>query len=310
MYCMKKYLKLASLFAVILILIAACSKDTPAPTATFTATVEGNVVTFAVTATDAESYEWNFGDGSVVSTIKNPTHTYTEYGQNYTVTLKVTGPGGNITVTETVTIAPMTKMQMLTGGDSNATGKKWRISSTAAFTLAIPDEELTIDDTYPAGVLTMIGMGQVYTDEYIFKHDGSYTISPKGGGVFAGLAYCMVNSVPNVPTTDGADAGLTYATPYTPPTGLTFTLNDSKNLTVTTTADGITSTDVTYNNVMTLSFSTGGFVGLMDFMSECIVQELTDTSMTIAFFASVVPPGAPQEGKTTNVLILTFEVAP
>jgi PKD repeat protein len=307
---MKKYLKLASLFGALFILIASCSKDSPAPTASITATVTGNVVVFAVTATDAEKFEWDFGDGSVVSTIKNPTHTYTDYGQDYTVNLKVTGPGGSKTVTEVVTIPAMTKMQMLTGGDTNAAGKKWRISATAGVTLAFPDAGLTVDNTYPAGVLTMLGMGQVYTDEYVFIYDGSYTISPQGGGVFAGLAYCLVNSIPNTSTVAGADAGLTYATPFTPPTGLTFTLNDSKNLTVTTTADGVASTDVTYNNVMTLSFSAGGFVGLLDFMSECIVQELTDTSMKIAFFASVVPPGAPQEGKTTNVLILTFEVAP
>jgi PKD repeat protein len=307
---MKKYLRLASLFALGLILFASCSKDTPAPTATITATVAGNVVTFTVDATDAEKYEWNFGDNSVVSTIKDPTHTYTEYGRDYTVSLKVKGPGGEITVNKTVTIPPMTKMEMLTGGATDTNGKKWRISSSAEVTLAIPDAGLTVDETYPAGVLTVIGMGQVYTDEYVFLSNGNYTISPKGGGVLAGLAYCMVNSVPNESTTDGADAGLTYATPYTPPTGLTFTLNESKNLTVSTTADGITSTDVTYNNVMTLSFSEGGFVGIMDFMSECIVKELTNTSMKLVFFDSVVPPGAPQEGKTTNVLILTFEVAP
>jgi hypothetical protein len=120
----------------------------------------------------------------------------------------------------------------------------------------------------------------------------------------------MINSIANEPTADGADAGLTYATPYTPPTGLTFTLNENKDFTVTTTADGINPVDVTYNDVTTLSFSTGGFVGLMDFMSECIVQEVTTTTMKIAFFASVVPAGAPQEGKATNVVILTFEVAP
>jgi PKD repeat protein len=307
---MKKLLKLASFFAIGLIFTISCSKDTPAPTATINATVDGNVVTFTVTATDAEKYEWNFGDGSVVSTIMNPTHTYTEYGKDYDVSLKVTGPGGVITVNKTVTIPPMTKMEMLTGGATDTNGKKWRISSSAEVTLAFPDAAITLDETYPAGILTVIGMGQVYTDEYIFFNNNDYTISPKGGGVLAGLVYCLVNSIPNTPTTDGADAGLTYATPYTPPTGLTFTLNEGKNLTITTTADGVTSTDVTYNNVTTLSFSTGGFVGLMDFMSECIVQELTATSMKLVFFASVVPPGAPQEGKTTNVLILTFEVAP
>jgi PKD repeat protein len=307
---MKKYIRLASFFVVGLSLLAACKKETPAPTATISETITENVVEFTVVATDASKFEWNFGDNSVVSTIQNPTHTYTEYGKNYTVSLKVTGPGGEITVTKTITIAPMSKMTMITGGVTATNGKKWRISSAAEVSLAFPDATLTIDETYPAGILTMIGMGQVYTDEYIFFNNNDYEISPQGGGVLAGFIYCAINSIPNEATTDGADAGLTYATPFTPPTGLTFTLNENKDLTVTTTSDGINPVDVTYNDVTTLSFSTGGFVGLMDFMSECIVQELTSTTMKIAFFASVVPAGAPQEGKATNVLILTFEVAP
>jgi hypothetical protein len=298
------------LFAACLILFASCKKETPAPTATFTASVTSNVVIFTAVVTDVDKFEWNFGDASVVSTIQNPTHTYAEYGRDYTVTLKVTGGGGQLTVTKTVTIPAMTKMEMLTGGTSDTNGKKWRISSATEVTLAYPTADLTVDKIVPAGVLTALGMGQVYTDEYIFFSDGDYTISPKGGGVLAGLIYCMVNSIANTPTVDGAAAGLTYATPYTPPTGLTFALNLSKNLTVTTTADGINAVNVTYNNVMTLSFSTGGFIGLKDFMSECIVQELTEATLKIAFFASVVPPAAPQVGKSTNVLIFTFEVAP
>lgn len=307
---MKKYLKLSGLFAVCLILFASCEEETPAPTATFTAVVTGNVVVFTSVVTDVDKYEWNFGDASVVSTLPNPTHTYAEYGRDYTVTLKVTGGGGVVNVTKTVTIPPMTKMEMLTGGASDTDGKKWRISSATEVTLALPTNPFTIAQIVPAGVLTGLGMGQVYTDEYIFFSDGDYTISPKGGGVLAGLIYCTINDIPNVPTVDGADAGLTYATPYTPPTGLTFALNLSKNLTVTTTADGINAVNVTYTNVTTLSFSTGGFVGLKDFMSECIVQEITATTLKVALFASIVPEGAPQEGKATNVLIFTFEVAP
>jgi len=38
---------------------------------------------------NVDSYSWDFGDGSS-STLKNPTHTYTQPG-NYTVSLKVTG---------------------------------------------------------------------------------------------------------------------------------------------------------------------------------------------------------------------------
>jgi len=305
---MKKYFRLSGLFFLGIFLFASCAKDIPAPTTKISTTVAGNVVTFSVVPTDVSSYIWNFGDGSAVSTEQNPVHTYPEFGKEYTATLTASGGGGTVVTPVKVTIPAMTKMQML-GGTTSA-GKKWRISATAEIIGAVPDANLTVAKTYPAGTLTGLGMGQVYTDEYILTGDGKLTISPKGGGVFAGLAYCTVNSIPNVPTALGGGAGLTYATPYTPATGLTFTLNEKKNLTVSTTADGVTATDVTYNDVMTLSFSSGGFIGLRDFMSECMVKELTNTSLKIAFFVSAVPPNAPQVGKTTNVLIFTFEVAP
>jgi len=308
---MKKYLKLVSLFAAVMILLAGCKKDPPAPTASFTATVVSNVVTFEVVVTDVDQYEWNFGDNSVVSTIENPTHTYLEYGRDYTVTLVVTGPGGELTVTQTVTIPAMTKMEMLTGGASVTTGKKWRMSASAEAFRAKPDDELTVDKNYPAGVLSMLGYTTVYTDEYTFYSNGNYTITPKGTGVAAGLVYCAMNSVANVPpSADAAGAGLTLITPYTAPTGLTFALNDSKDLVVAVTADGMTTSNVTYTGVRTLSFSANGFLGLKDFMTECIVQEITATTLKIAFFVSAAPPPLPQAGKVTNVLIFYFEVVP
>ncbi len=51
-------------------------------------------VEFYSEATDAESYYWEFGDGNISSEI-NPTHTYYTSGE-YTVTLTVTGPGGQM----------------------------------------------------------------------------------------------------------------------------------------------------------------------------------------------------------------------
>jgi PKD repeat protein len=303
---MKKYFRLTSLFFLGLILFASCAKDTPAPTAKISSTVAGNVVTFSVVTTDADSYSWSFGDGTAVSAEQNPVHTYAEFGKDFTVTLTVTGGGGTVVNTVKVTIPAMTLKQMLAGITS--AGKKWRIAATSEIIGAASDASLTVAKTYPAGVLTMLGMPQVYTDEFVFMNDGKYSISPKGGGVFAGMAYCLVNSMPNTPSP--ASAELTYATPYTPPTGLTFTLNEKKNLTVATTADGMTAKDITYNDVMTLSFSTGGFIGIRDFVSECIVKELTNTSMKIVCFVSAVPPNLPQVGKSSNVLIFTFEVAP
>jgi PKD repeat protein len=308
---MKKYLRLISLFAAGLILFTACSKDKPLPTATIESVIVSNQVTFTVTATDAESYLWDFGDGSVVSTVKDPVHVYLEYGKTYAVVLTVTGPGGTITVNHSIVIPAMTKMEMITGGALVTTGKKWRMSSSTAAYRAKPDATLTIDKTYPAGVLSALGYTTVYTDQFTFFSNNNYAITPKGTGVAGGLIYCTINSIPNTPpSADAAGAGLTLLTPFTAPTGLTFALNESKTLTVATTADGVTTTNVVYNGVSTLSFSAGGFIGMKDFMSECIIQEITATTLKLAFFVSVAPPTAPQVGKATNVLIFSFEVAP
>jgi len=57
----------------------------------------GKEIRFADESTGTvTAWHWDFGDGGT-STEKNPTHVYTKIGY-YTVTLKVTGPGGSDTV--------------------------------------------------------------------------------------------------------------------------------------------------------------------------------------------------------------------
>lgn len=48
---------------------------------------------FTSLSTNAGTYSWNFGDGSAVSTLMNPSHTYTAAG-SYTVTLTIQGQSG------------------------------------------------------------------------------------------------------------------------------------------------------------------------------------------------------------------------
>jgi gliding motility-associated-like protein len=65
-----------------------------------------NEVTFNNTsqniATPGTTFRWSFGDGSY-STAQNPTYTYLTSGI-YTVTLTVTGPGGNSAASQTVEV--------------------------------------------------------------------------------------------------------------------------------------------------------------------------------------------------------------
>lgn len=309
---MKKVFKLASLFFIGLILVVACKKDTPVPTASITATVNEGVVTFTAVVTDASKYEWDFGDGSYINTLHAPVHTYVQAATptDFSVSLTIKGPGGMVTVTNKITIPAKTKMQYLTGGTPAAPkSKKWKLSVSApSFNINFATATFSPNyKTYPGGILSAIGLSAVYSDTFEFKSDGTLTIHPNGGGIFAGFVYCALNGVPNVGNAGGS--GLTYAKPFTSPVGSTFQINEGKNFTITTSPDGVNATVVTYPNVMTLSFTKGGFLGILDFSSECIIQSLTDNQMIANIFVSAVPPPG-QVGKPNFVLNLYFELAP
>ncbi len=300
---MKKRFKLTSLLFLGLILAVACKKDTPAPTATFTAAVNDGVVTFTAVVTNDSKYEWDFGDGSYINTLKAPVHTYVQASTptDFTVALTIKGPGGEVTVTNKITIPAKTKMQYLTGGTPAAPkSRKWRINEAAAF-LDVTLADASFTSQIPAayrigGVFNSVGLSKVYKDEFVFKSDGTLTINSKGGGIFTSLAYCMANSISM--GAYYADLGLAYTSSFTNPAGATFTINEGKNYTV-----GTPLGNVTYSNVMTLSFTNGGFLGLKDFTSECIIKKLTDTEMNAILFYAHPKYGA----KPMLALNVTFE---
>lgn len=78
----------------------------PPPVAGFTAPSSATInqpVTFTNTSTgNITAYSWTFGDGSS-SSETSPTHIYTT-ARTYTVTLKVTGPGGSKSVSHSVKV--------------------------------------------------------------------------------------------------------------------------------------------------------------------------------------------------------------
>ena len=69
-----------------------------------TATVQTEV-SFTGTSQNASNYSWDFGDGTIVTGITNPTHTYTTPG-TYVITLTVTNASGcSSSTTQTLTVA-------------------------------------------------------------------------------------------------------------------------------------------------------------------------------------------------------------
>ena len=309
---MKMYFKLVCLLSLGLMFFGACKPATSVPTATINSSVANNVVTFSLKTTNSTAYKWKFGDGdsAIVYSSAAIVHAYPKDGTTYSVSLLVLGPGGENTASTTVTIPTMTPMDKLTGGSAFTNGKAWRVSASYGITLANPDSIMTLVENFPVGILTNIQLSLAYTDQYIFFNNGNYSINNLGGGALAGLTYCTAKGIPNVAPQLTDSLGLTYATPLTPPDNLTFSWNTGKNLTIAATPDGIATTNVTYSNVNTLSFSNGGYFGLLDYASECVVLLLAPTQMTVACFISDLPAQSPQIGKITSVLIVTLEVVP
>jgi len=100
---MKKIaLPIAALAVLSLGLLVTSCEDAPVPTAIFSTTIDGMDVTFTNSSTDADTYSWDFGDGSS-STEMNPVHSYAE-NDDYSVSLTATGEGGEDMMTQTVTI--------------------------------------------------------------------------------------------------------------------------------------------------------------------------------------------------------------
>lgn len=304
---LKKLFLPAIIFIAILQLLYSCGKDSPPPAADISTEIKGNVVKFTVELSNVELFEWDFGDGSMKTKEQNPVHIFPEYGKEYTITLKISGPGGEVTITEVVSIRAMTNMEMITGGENDTDGKKWHLSRNENAYKAMADITLTTSQSLPPGFLTDLGFSHAYLDEFVFKHTGDYMIVPGGDGVIGGLTYCRARNIPNSPPGQEAAArGLTLITPFSPPAGLKFSFSESRNYSINV-SDGNSSGDLMIPDVMMLSFSKGGFLGINNWITDCIITDLTEKKMKVALFTSGISPESPQAGKTNGVLILTFE---
>lgn len=74
-----------------------------APAASFTFDITGSEAVFTNNSTNSNAYEWEFGDGSAVSTEVNPSHAFPQPGE-YEVTLTATNDCGFAVSTQTVEI--------------------------------------------------------------------------------------------------------------------------------------------------------------------------------------------------------------
>jgi PKD repeat protein len=310
---MKKLIHIVCIaIAVGLTLLTSCKKEEPEgpPIAGIFYSIANKQVAFTALTKRADTWLWEFGDGET-SDEMNPVHIYKEGGV-YDVKLTVTGKGETVEATAEVSLA-LSNMQMLTGGLKYTNGKKWKISSahSSKDAFALADDQFTVVQPVGTGMLgdVGLGLGWVYDDIFIFKYDGAYTHSPQHGGAFAGLVYTSLMQKQILKVTSTSQSfGLCY-TAWTPEAGTTFTLNEKKDLAITTVStNGNTPTNRIYKDVMTLTFSGTEFVGFMDFTRECIIQEITPTKMRLVMFVSTTTKA--YYNKPSYVVILTFEVVP
>ena len=278
-----------------------------APTADIFRSIVGKQVAFTALTLYADSWEWNFGDG-ITSNEKNPVHVY-ENGGIYTITLVAKNSLGTADASSQVSL-DLTPYEMLTGGSSASNGKTWRISAAHsdkdAITLA--NLEFTSIQDVPQGALGLfLGIGEEYEDEFTFKFDGSYSHDNKNGGSFGALVFATVNQIQPVNITAASQSFGFASLAFTPETGATFTYVEEKDLNITVVAqsDGATTSELTYPGVSTLDFSGNEFIGLMDFHTEVIIQEISPEKMRLVMFMSAT--AGEHFNKPSLAVIFTFE---
>ncbi|MFA5221141.1 MAG: PKD domain-containing protein [Methanoregula sp.] len=131
-----------------------CIIATSEPVASFTSDVTTGSVPLTVAFTDTStnvstSWKWTFGDG-YVSTLENPTHTYTNTGY-YTVTLTVSNSAGSDTIVES---------QFIT-----ATAVEVTVTSTTS-----PTTPVTPRTTIPESALTIATADQLSGDSSLLLY--------------------------------------------------------------------------------------------------------------------------------------------
>ena len=193
--------KMISLFSAILVILFSCSEDESSPkqVAPSNLTVSSDVstdgsgtVSFAATASNATSFEFDFGDGtSQESLTGNVVKTYEMGGQNsYSVTVTAFGAGG-LSVSETIQIEVTVDsepsenaeiIEFLTNGDS----KTWYLAAALPGHLGVGPAREGIDGDwwypkwYSAQAFEKCGDGAsdcFCDDELTFSVDGSGEIS-------------------------------------------------------------------------------------------------------------------------------------
>lgn len=164
----------------------------PAPTASFTITVDGLTITCSNTSELADSYSWDFGDGQT-STSQDVTYTYAEGGM-YSITLTATNTAGEATASKT---AFVTASQLT---DADLHGSAWKVVISDHSVFVGPGLGLSDWWSVPKSFLDGSASGTddwscMPDDEFIFSAGGGYEYKTNGSarndGYFGGTNGCI-----------------------------------------------------------------------------------------------------------------------
>jgi len=201
------------IFTIALVLLAfGCAEDdAPAPvTASFQFAVdqaEFLKLNFTNFSANADTYSWNFGDGSTASTDKDPSHTYSTIGK-FSVSLTATGPGGTSTKTEEITITDPNQALTLLAGLTFKTWKLFREGNALALgpNADAPDQYFKMANSEGKRPC-------LFTQTFTFHRDGKYVFDDMDifwgeNDPWLGTANhekCFEPTAANMKNKDGAD---------------------------------------------------------------------------------------------------------
>ncbi len=295
-------LKFLTLLLLSVLFVTACDDDdvTPDvddPVASFQFEISDTdflEVTFNNFSEDADSYSWDFGDGST-SVEESPVHSYAASG-TYTVTLTATNSSNAHVATKDVTIVDPNEALKLLTGDVSKTWKLFREGTCLS---------LGPDASNPAGWWSGLSNDGarpcLFEQEFTFNLDGSFVFDDKGvfwgeNDPWAGTALhetCFEPTTANMVNKDGADvsawASGTHQFTYDPSVG-TITLTGMgawmglvhavgtpdlySNVPTASRTFNAAITEETGYDVLTVTYDYGG-----DGLWTCVYVNYSDTSL-------------------------------
>ncbi|QGY44773.1 PKD domain-containing protein [Maribellus comscasis] len=282
-------------FAFLITMLVSCEEEDELPLFEFYGILDEYELTTKVKSENVDTYLWDFGDGNTSAEME-PVHTYGSGGE-YTVTLTVTGPGGEKTKEKSFEVAIPIE-ELLAGGPGNTEGKTWLLST--GYTVGSDGsgsvgDDLKIENSSVEEVLRYFGLKDEYEDEYTFYPDGTYKIDSKNGLILAGILFGSATGTVAVPSSDLSTVPLCSST-YTPPTSGTWSLDyDDYTVDVFNVFTGASAPEeVTFtfnesdNKVARLVFSEGQFIGFLDLSPLFIIKEISANEINMAIGLNVV----------------------